>query len=345
MYWTPCARLMKSITPNTSVSPAAIRKSRTPNWSPFRIWTTTSPVDIALVQPPSLFHRTVFGIWIGVSGKHLFIDLSFEPTVPSLRHLHLIEILDRVVIGVELERTTQRREVSLHQCRTQRVLIRGISLGKFERAIDEKSGMVRLECIGRRNCAVLLLVVRNEFLVLRIIEIGCPVGPAEKSDRGLLLRWQRRFIDSERREELDLFSQTGLPELLYEVHAHATGQKDKDRVRRSRGYLREFGRIVELAERYINFVRNVTLKVALESGDGVLARLIIRRHQEHLFHSGVLRVFSHDLVVLVVLIRGDKEIRIAFLAGELGSARVRTDQNDAGIGHRLHDSDQHIGED
>src|SRR5262245_46155311 len=131
MYWTPCARLMKSITPNTSVSPAAIRKSRTPNWSPFRIWTTTSPVDIALVQPPSLFHRTVFGIWIGVAGKDLVIDLSFELTAPSWRHLHMIEILDRRVLAGEIARSTQRREVSLHQCRAQRVLIRGISLGKL----------------------------------------------------------------------------------------------------------------------------------------------------------------------------------------------------------------------
>src|SRR5215475_2404733 len=197
MYWTPCARLMKSITPNTSVSPAAIRKSRTPNWSPFRIWTTTSPVDIAAVRPFSLFHRTVFGVRIGVSGKHLFIDLSFELAVWPLRHLHLIEILDRIVIGVELEGTTQRGEVRLHQCRTQCVPIRGISFGKLQRAIDEQSCIVGLEGVSRRNRVVLLLVVGNEFLVLRVIEIGCPVGAPKKSDRGLLLRWQRRFIDGE----------------------------------------------------------------------------------------------------------------------------------------------------
>src|SRR4249919_644635 len=137
MYWTPCARLMKSITPNTSVRPAAIRKSRTPNWSPFRIWTTTSPVDIAPVRPLSSFHRTIFGVRIGISGKHFFIDLSFKFAVRPLRHFDLVEILDRIVIGVELEGTAQRREVRLHQCRTQRVLVRDISFGQLQCAVDK----------------------------------------------------------------------------------------------------------------------------------------------------------------------------------------------------------------
>src|SRR5262245_40142028 len=41
MYCTPCARLMKSITPNTSVSPAAIRNSSTPSCSPLSTCTST----------------------------------------------------------------------------------------------------------------------------------------------------------------------------------------------------------------------------------------------------------------------------------------------------------------
>src|SRR4029079_9130015 len=229
MYWTPCARLMKSITPNTSVKPAAIRKSRTPNWSPFRIWTTTSPVDIAPVRPLSLFHRTIFGVRIRVSGEHLFVDLSFKLAVSPLRHLHLIEILDRVVIGVELEGTTQRREVRLHQCRAQGVLVRGVSLGQLQRAIDEQCCIVGLEGVGRRNGVVFLLVVSNEFLVLRIVEIGRPVCTAKKSNRSFLLCWQCRLIDREGGEELDLVRQTSLPELLHEIHAHATRQEYKDR--------------------------------------------------------------------------------------------------------------------
>src|SRR5262245_41095437 len=47
MYWTPCARLMKSMTPKTSVSPAAIRNSSTPNCSPFSNCTMRRVADIA----------------------------------------------------------------------------------------------------------------------------------------------------------------------------------------------------------------------------------------------------------------------------------------------------------
>src|ERR1700716_678060 len=53
MYCTPWARLMKSMTPNTSVSPAATRNSRTPSCSPLKHWTTNSDVDMGL---PGLRH-------------------------------------------------------------------------------------------------------------------------------------------------------------------------------------------------------------------------------------------------------------------------------------------------
>src|ERR1041384_2577742 len=48
MYCTPCARLMKSITPNTSVSPAATGNSSTPSCSPLKHWTTNSAVDMGV---------------------------------------------------------------------------------------------------------------------------------------------------------------------------------------------------------------------------------------------------------------------------------------------------------
>src|SRR5262249_61582128 len=107
MYWTPCARLMKSITPNTSVRPAAIRKSRTPNWRPFRTWTTKRPVDIAPVRHVLLFHRAIFGVRICEVGENLFFDLGLEFAIRALRNFDQIEILDRVVVGVELEAPAQ----------------------------------------------------------------------------------------------------------------------------------------------------------------------------------------------------------------------------------------------
>ena len=47
MYWTPWARLMKSITPNTTVSPAATKNSNTPSWRPFSNCTSNKEVGIA----------------------------------------------------------------------------------------------------------------------------------------------------------------------------------------------------------------------------------------------------------------------------------------------------------
>src|SRR2546423_10548013 len=56
MYCTPCARLMKSITPNTSVSPAAIRNSSTPSCRPLRVWTMRRVMlmrPVSSLAPPS----------------------------------------------------------------------------------------------------------------------------------------------------------------------------------------------------------------------------------------------------------------------------------------------------
>src|SRR5262245_16449068 len=117
MYWTPCARLMKSITPNTSVRPAAIRKSRTPNWSPFRTWTTKSPVDIAPVRRLLLFHRAILGVRIREVRENLFVDFGLELTIGALGYFDEVEILDRIVVGIELEAAAQRCEICFFQGR------------------------------------------------------------------------------------------------------------------------------------------------------------------------------------------------------------------------------------
>src|SRR5438067_2247759 len=101
MYWTPWARLMKSITPKTSVSPAAIRKSSTPSCRPLRIWTRRREVDMRLL------HRAVLHVRVGVVLEHLLHDFGLEFSVTALGDLDQIKILDRVVVSVELERPTQ----------------------------------------------------------------------------------------------------------------------------------------------------------------------------------------------------------------------------------------------
>src|SRR5205085_4307999 len=87
MYWTPWARLMKSITPNTSVSPAAIRNRSTPSWRPFSVCTRRRVKLMASLHPSS--ER---GGWLRVSGANEETggDLPSisNPTRPPLRGVH-----------------------------------------------------------------------------------------------------------------------------------------------------------------------------------------------------------------------------------------------------------------
>src|SRR5438552_9438828 len=58
-------------------------------------WNTT--------RPPQSLHRAILDVRIGVVGEHLLGDLGLELAVGTLRYLHQIEVLDRIVVGVELE--------------------------------------------------------------------------------------------------------------------------------------------------------------------------------------------------------------------------------------------------
>src|SRR6478672_6357088 len=96
MYCTPCARLMKSITPKTSVRPAATRKSSTPNCRPLSACTSKSWVVTSA-------HAALGRPGVGVVLQHLPHRLGLELAVGALRHLAEPEILHRVVVGAELE--------------------------------------------------------------------------------------------------------------------------------------------------------------------------------------------------------------------------------------------------
>src|SRR5215204_3377102 len=120
MYCTPCARLMKSITPNTSVSPAAIRNRMIPNCSPLRVWTRRRVADIdrgriansewrigTFYSPlaAGLARRlAVLRIHVAVVLEDLLDDLGLELAVRAPCDLHQVEVLDRIAVGVELER-------------------------------------------------------------------------------------------------------------------------------------------------------------------------------------------------------------------------------------------------
>src|ERR1043165_8597363 len=63
MYCTPCARLMKSITPRRSASRAAIRYSSAPSCRPWSVWTRRRVRDIRASYP-----SPAGGGWLRVSG-------------------------------------------------------------------------------------------------------------------------------------------------------------------------------------------------------------------------------------------------------------------------------------
>src|SRR5262249_14619324 len=114
MYCTPCARLMKSITPKTSVSPAATRNRRMPSCSPLNNWTRTSGVDMGtpIEGRPALLQGTLGGVGVAVALEDLLHDLGLELAVGALGNLHQIEILNREAVGVELEGAAYGLEVS-----------------------------------------------------------------------------------------------------------------------------------------------------------------------------------------------------------------------------------------
>ncbi len=81
-----------------------------------------------------------------------------------------------------------------------------------------------------------------------------------------------------------------------------------------------------------------------EAGGGILAGLVVGHDDDDFLEAGILRVLAKHLVHLVVLVGGDEEVRIALLAGEARRAGVGADQDHIGLGDRLHDRAEDVGE-
>src|SRR3954447_15871492 len=101
-------------------------------------------------------HRTVLGMGIGIVLEHLLDDLSLELAVGALGNLDQIEVLDRIVVGVELEPPTQRAELGLHHGGPQRLAVGDVTLYLAHGAVDEERRVIGLERVGRRDGAELL---------------------------------------------------------------------------------------------------------------------------------------------------------------------------------------------
>src|SRR5574339_104429 len=154
MYREPCARLTRSMMPNTSVKPAASMNSSRPNCRPLRHCSMNSVIARRLHTfaienggsahaPPPLFTalasvcrhlalRVMDVLEIlddrGDGLQHVFVAL--------LHRLLQIEILDRNVVRPELETAAHRFEIRLLKRSTDRVLVRQIAFGGDDRRID-----------------------------------------------------------------------------------------------------------------------------------------------------------------------------------------------------------------
>src|SRR4051794_18048667 len=211
MYWTPWARLMKSITPKMRVSPAAIRNRMSPNCRPLRAWTKNRVVVMDVGGPD---HRTeesgagetvrarpgravgrcpkrggqrpiglplvrggaILGIGVGVIVEHLLDDLRLELAVRPFGGFHQVEVLDREAVRTELEVAAQGLEIRFLEGGAQSILVLGLAAGRLESAVDQLRRVVAVHRIGAWHGAVGRLIGRDELLVLRRVEVRRPVG-------------------------------------------------------------------------------------------------------------------------------------------------------------------------
>src|SRR5688572_28264171 len=178
--------------PNTSVRPAAIRKSMTPSCSPFRHCSTTSktvtrarrrtaltnergaarPRPVPRTRSRALpLHRALVTIRILVVLEDGLLNLHLD--VPARLHrLEEVEVLDGVVIVVVLVRAARRLVVRLAHGGDHALLVAEVALHGADGGVDEHDPIVALGAVERRRVVELLLEVAHVLLVGGVLEIG-----------------------------------------------------------------------------------------------------------------------------------------------------------------------------
>src|SRR5258706_6091000 len=167
MYSEPCARLIMSMMPNTSVRPAANRNSIKPNCRPFSACSrtrTTTP----------LLHRAVLDVGVAAVLEDRAHGLVDEAHLRVLADHAQVVVLDRVLVAVELEGAARRLELGRLQRAAHRLLVVQPALGLAHCGIDEQRGVVALRSEHRGQPLVLLLEFGDEFLVGRVVEVERP---------------------------------------------------------------------------------------------------------------------------------------------------------------------------
>src|SRR5258706_8683369 len=184
MYSEPCARFTRFMMPKTSVRPAAIRNSITPSCSPLSVCSRTRTKFMPKTKGarsdrapyrcrrPLLLslHPAFLGVGILVVGEDRFLDLHHRILArrPGDR-LQQVEILDREMVGVVAELAPRGGEVGPAHRGDHPLLVREIALHGAHRRIDQQDAVVALRSVEDGHLAEFLAVVRDVFLVRRIL--------------------------------------------------------------------------------------------------------------------------------------------------------------------------------
>src|SRR5882672_10342040 len=226
MYSEPWARLTRFMMPNTSVNPAAIRKSITPYWRPLSVCSSTSAAFIG--SSPRLgagarrlpLHGALGGVRVLVVLEDGLLDLHRELAVGRLDRLEQVEVLDREVVHVVLVRPARRLVVGLPHRRDHALFVGEVALHGANGGVDQHDAVVALRPVEDRRLAEFLAEVRDVLLVRVVLEVGAPVARLELAERGALHRRQRDLVDGVDRIERNLAVEPRLLVLLEELDAH-----------------------------------------------------------------------------------------------------------------------------
>ena len=256
-----------------------------------------------------------------------------------------VVILDRILVGVQLERAVRRLEFGCLEGFAQRLLVLDFALEGLDRGVDHEGGIVALRGKNSRQALVLPLEFGDEFPVGRIVQVKRPVRGVEDPEHGIAHAADHVLVRTEAgRDQLDVLRQAGADELLDEIDAHAAGQEDVQGIRLGGAHLGELGRIVELAELGVDLVGNPALVEALESGERVLAGLVIWRDEVRALVSLVGGVLACRLMECVVRPGGGEKPRIALFAGQGRWGRVRAHIRNLRVESLRHRGKHDVGE-
>src|SRR5882762_9656912 len=139
--------------PNTSVSPAAMRKSITPYWRPLSVCSSTSAAFICAWPRRGTgarrlpLHRALGGVRVLVVLEDGLLDLHRELAVGRLDRLEQVEVLDREVVHVVLVRPACRLVVGLSHRRDHALLVGEVGLDGADRGVDQQDAVVALRAV------------------------------------------------------------------------------------------------------------------------------------------------------------------------------------------------------